>query len=96
MLLTVSTGRNDIDRLKLRLVCPNILWKYREAGTEGTLPPNRHEIFLTVFTHKARSERRHPMTTDLFYKTSSESGNILSSFSTPMPPLCMTWWVIGV
>ena len=46
MLLTISTGRNDIDRLKLRLACPNILWKYKEARTEGALSPDRYEIFL--------------------------------------------------
>ncbi|KAF9452305.1 hypothetical protein P691DRAFT_805187 [Macrolepiota fuliginosa MF-IS2] len=33
--ITISTGRNNIDRLKLRLVCPNMTWKYAEASSEG-------------------------------------------------------------
>lgn len=35
ILVTVSTGRNNPDRLKLRLVCPNTTWRYTEAHTEG-------------------------------------------------------------
>ncbi|KXN82613.1 Trafficking protein particle complex subunit 10 [Leucoagaricus sp. SymC.cos] len=34
VLLTVSPGRNRIDRLKLRLACPNITWRYSEACAE--------------------------------------------------------------
>ncbi|KAF5358539.1 hypothetical protein D9756_001945 [Leucocoprinus leucothites] len=35
ILLTVSTGRNNVDQLKVRLVCPSITWKYREAHAKG-------------------------------------------------------------
>lgn len=38
ILVTVSTGRNEVERLKLRLVCPNITWKYSEAHAEGDFP----------------------------------------------------------
>jgi hypothetical protein len=37
ILVTISTGRNAIERLKLRLVCMNTTWKYSEARAEGRI-----------------------------------------------------------
>jgi hypothetical protein len=37
ILVTVSTGRNSIDHLRLLLVCPNIVWKYAEVLSLGIL-----------------------------------------------------------
>ncbi|EKM83061.1 hypothetical protein AGABI1DRAFT_118454 [Agaricus bisporus var. burnettii JB137-S8] len=35
ILVTISTGRNNINHLRLRLGCPNIVWKYDTAVSQG-------------------------------------------------------------
>ncbi len=35
ILVTVSTGRNAVERLKLCLACPNTTWSYFEAQAQG-------------------------------------------------------------